>query len=444
MKSRGSAILLVGVCLAGQGSPGVAQPSCSPLPSPGGTIVEVYPGEAGTLANIVAAVATGTTIVLHDGFYDMSDGDGNSRLTFDTPGVTLRSASGARANVILDGGYGTNELVSIHASEVTIADITLQRAYDHPIHISGYQGSPITGVVIHNVRILDPGQQAIKINPDVDGWVDNGVVECSSIELTDTGRTQIRDDCYTGGIDAHAARGWVVRRNRIEGFWCPTGLSEHGIHFWRASRDTLVEQNVIVDCARGVGFGLGSMGGTRVYADDPYPGVNNKGHIDGVVRNNFIAATDTNLFGSEYGFDTGIGLEQAAGARVLHNSVASSQTPASSSIEWRFSSTFAEVANNLTTHQLLARDGGLATLQGNISTAATDWFVDVSAGDLHLDLPGIGAVDTGAVLPVSWVVVDVDDEMRDSLPDVGADEIVDPIFSDGFESGDLSAWSAFN
>ena len=37
---------------------------------------------------------------------------------------------------------------------------------------------------------------------------------------------------------------------------------------------------------------------------------------------------------------------------------------------------------------------------------------------------------------------DFDGEPRDDQPDVGADEVVGGIFRDGFESGDLAAWSA--
>ena len=58
------------------------------------------------------------------------------------------------------------------------------------------------------------------------------------------------DHRAVGGVDAHAARGWTIRRNRIEGFWCPSGLSEHAIHFWSASRGTLVERNTIIDAAQ--------------------------------------------------------------------------------------------------------------------------------------------------------------------------------------------------
>ena len=412
---------------------------CAPLPPPTGTVIEVVPSQAGQLRGIINGVSPGTTILLHDGTYDMSNGDNSSRLTFGTANVTLRSFSGNRGAVVLDGNYQTNELVSIYASNVTIADLTVKRAYHHPIHISGSQGSPITGTVIHNVRVVDPRQQAIKINASGNGWADYGVVQCSSIELTSAGRSQV-SNCYTGGIDAHSARGWIVRRNRIQGFWCANGLSEHGVHFWSASRDTLVEQNVIVDCARGIGFGLGSEGGGRDYPDDPYPGVNNKGHIDGVIRNNFISATNSGLFSSQYGFDTGIGLEQATGALVLHNSVASSQDPVSSSIEWRFSSTSAEIANNLTTFRLLARNGGQANLQGNISSAQTNWFESVAGGDLHLQPSGSAAVDEAVSLPAGWADRDFDHHLRGSVRDVGADEAVESIFEDGFESGDWGDW----
>ncbi len=427
-------------CLAAA-SAAVAQPACAPLPPPVGVVIEVDPGDVDDLRALVAAAESGTTLLLADGFYDLAGGDDSHRLSFETPGVTLRSASGERDAVVLDGGYVTHELISILASDVTVADLTLRRAFDHPLHLSGTPGQPIIGVRLHNLRIVDPGQQAIKINPIGDGYVDDGVVECCSIELTDAGRAEIRDGCYTGGVDAHQAWGWVVRRNRIAGFWCDDGLSEHAVHFWQASRDTVVEENVIVDCARGIGFGLGESGGSRVYPDDPYPGVGYLGHIDGVVRNNFIAAADPRLFAAADGFDTGIGLEQARGARVLHNTVASTSMPLSSSIEWRFENTLVEIVNNLTSDRLLPRDGAQATLAGNVDFCPLAWLADVGAGDLHLTAVAAAAVDAGVPLAPGLADFDIDVEVRDALPDVGADEVGGAIFSDGFESGDLSAWS---
>ncbi|MCP4898199.1 MAG: hypothetical protein GY906_14595 [bacterium] len=418
-----------------------AQAPCGSLPPPTGTTIDVYPAQAGDLRDIVAAAAADTTILLHDGLYDMSGGDFDYRLAFDTPNVTLRSASGNRDAVILDGDYGTNELVSIYTSDITIADITLREAYDHPIHMSGSPGNPISGILIYNVRIVDPGQQAIKVNPSGDGWVDNGTIECCDIELTNAGRPEIRDSCYTGGIDVHQAQGWIVRNNRISGFWCNDGLSEHGIHFWKSCRDTVVEENVIVDCARGIGFGLGSSGSDRIYPDDPYPGVGYMGHIDGIIRNNFVAAADSGLFASPDGFDTGIGLEQAHGARVVHNTVASTANPLSSSIEWRFPNTAAEVMNNLVSAWLLPRDGAQAVLAGNIESAPGIWFTDISAGDLHLT-GDASATDLGVLLEPGLADTDIDRQLRDSLPDVGADEESDFVFWDDFESGDISAWGS--
>ena len=403
-------------------------------------MIEIQPSQADQLRSIAGAASSGTTLLLHDGYYDLSGGDSSHRLSFNTPSVTLRSASGDRDAVTLDGAYVTNEVVSIHASNVVIADLTLTRAYDHPIHISGPSGRPITGVTIHNVRITDPGQQAIKINPAQEGYADYGTIECSLIELTDAGRPNVRS-CYTGGIDAHQARGWLIRRNRIDGFWCPEGLSEHGVHFWSSSRDTVVEENVIVDCARGIGFGLGSTGASRDYPDNPYPGVDYVGHYDGVVRNNFVAAADSRLFQSEYGFDTAIALEQAHGAGIYHNTVASTQTPRSSSIEWRFPNTLAEIANNLVSHNFQVRDGASATLATNIAGAPLTWFVDPTVGDLHLTTSVLGPIDGGTSLPNGIADGDIDLETRDSLPDAGADEITTTLFRDGFELGNTDAWT---
>ena len=50
-------------------------------------------------------------------------------------------------------------------SHITIRDLTIKRARYHPIHIYPDDGDVI-GTLISNVHIIDPGQQAIKINQD--------------------------------------------------------------------------------------------------------------------------------------------------------------------------------------------------------------------------------------------------------------------------------------
>ena len=220
------------------------------------------------LQHAVANATPGTTILVAEGTYNLND----ISLVFNVPDVTLRSASGDRAGVVLDGAYRSREIAQINASHVTLADLTMRRATKHVIHVMSTARGDTLNTRIYNVHIIDPGEQAIKINTAAPGhYPDNGEIACSLIELTDAGRPRIRNNCYTGGIDAHKARGWLVRDNVIEGFWCPGGLSEHAIHFWDGSRDTVVERNVLKNNARGIGFGMMDKGSTRTYPEDPCP-----------------------------------------------------------------------------------------------------------------------------------------------------------------------------
>jgi hypothetical protein len=398
--------------------PRLAQEYCPALPAPGGPTVLVD-----SIAELVGAVnsaTSGTTILVADGVYPL---DG-SYLRLDSQGVVLRGASGNRDAVVLDGNYLTTEIIQVAASDVTIADLTLREAYDHPIHVMSSATADITGTLIYNVHIVDPGQQAIKINPvDTSHFPDQGVVACSKIELTDQGRSHIRDNCYTGGIDAHQARGWVVRDNSISGFWCASGLSEHAIHFWRGSRDTLVERNRLVDNARGVGFGLATSGPGRTYTDNPClsAGGSYVDHFGGVIRNNFVSAADADLFASQSEFDCGICLWNACTVQVSHNSIFSTQPPFSS-IEWRFDNTQAEITNNLTSSLLRERDGASAVLSGNVTDAVSGWFVNALGGDLHLAASASAAIDSVALLPAVSGDIDGDPRPVGVRADVGADE----------------------
>jgi hypothetical protein len=385
----------------------------------------VVPAQAADLAVIVDTAVAGTTIRLADGVYAL----GGDSIWFHTPGVTFRSASGNAAAVVLDNNYAGGSILEIAASNVTIAELTLQRAFHHPIHVAPQSGS-ITGTLIHGVRVIDPGEQGIKINANGTLNADSGVVRCSLVRLTDTGRSFVRNGCYTGGIDGHRARDWRVHDNTIEGFWCGSGLSEHAIHFWTGSRDTVVERNVIRNNARGIGFGLGQGTAGRTYTDSPCPGVTNAGHFRGVIRNNFVAVNDPRVFATADGFDSGIGLEEACSVEVLHNSVFSTQAPFSS-IEWRFPVTSGRIANNLVSHNLRPRDGAAPTVAGNVAGAPASLVVDLPVtGDLHLRSGATAAVDRGVLLPAGLADEDIDREPRDATPDVGADELRVTTFAD--------------
>ena len=396
-----------------------AQADCGPLPAASGIIMNVTPSDAGRLQSILDSARPGYTIQLADGVYELSQ-----TLVMRIPAVTLRSKSGDRQRVVLDGRYAVGNALLIQKSDITIADLTITRSNWHLVHVA--PDGPSTGTLLHNLRGVDGGQQFIKVNPVNGAYADDGVIRCSSLELTETGRTFVRNNCYTGGIDIHQGRGWHIAGNTISGLWCASGLAEHAIHAWTGSRDTRIEGNRIVNSARGIGFGLGSSVSGRAYDDAPCGGVTNVGHYGGTIVNNFIVANDARLFASRAGFDTGIGLEQSCESTVVHNTVVSTRAPRSSSIEWRFAHTTATIANNLATDRLLARDGARANAVGNVEEASLSLFVDIHDANLHLLPTARIAIDRAAPLPIP-LTVDIDGDVREAAADVGADEIVRPI-----------------
>ncbi len=342
-----------------------------------------------------------TTIRIQPGTYSLN----GVYLRITAEGITIEGASGKRGDVILDGNYESSEIFQVVASDTTIKDLTLKRAIHHPIHVMPTDSGDVINTLIENIHLIDPGQQAIKINQNSAKThsVNYGIVRNSLLELTDSGRINVWDingSCYTGGVDAHHATGWEIHDNEIRGFWCSGSLAEHGIHFWSDSEDTLVERNRIIDCDRGIGFGLGSSG-----------------HQGGIIRNNMI------YHGEDHGHsDVGIGLESASGASVYNNTIYH-EHPYTNGIEYRFTDSSSNyIANNLTNKSITSRNGGTAVVEYNVTHAEKSWFMDATGGDLHLAASIAGVVDSG--IAISGLVDDFDKEKRPSGlgVDIGADE----------------------
>lgn len=385
---------------------------CAPLAEPTGDVVQVGPDE--DLEAVLEGLPAGATAVLAAGTYTL---DAESYIRLSQDGVRIQGATGRAEDVVIDGQWLAGFGLSIQASNVVVSDLTLQRFYYHPIHVTPGSGRSIEGVQIYRVRVIDGAEQAIKINTGGEGsfFADSGSIACSHLELTDTGRAQVRNNCYTGGVDAHQAQGWEIRDNHIEGFWCESGLSEHGVHFWRGGRDTQVFRNVLVNNARGIGFGLGSDDVGRRYEDAPCGGEIAQSYGE-VAVNNLVYADSAALFSSSSGFDAGIALESACEATVVHNTVYSTQAPYSS-IEYRWPLSSGVIANNLVSHNVRDRGAGDIQLSANLQEAPAAWFVDALAMDLHL-AAGSQAIDSGDA--AHSVEQDAEGKSRDGTPDVGA------------------------
>jgi len=179
-----------------------------------------------------------------------------------------------------------------------------------------------------------------------------------------------------------------------------------------------------------VGFGLATSGDGCTYPDDPCPAAGG-GYVDhygGLIRNNVIFASRSELFHSDDGLDCGICLWNACGAQTLHNTLASTQIPRSSSIEWRFDYTDVDLINNLVTHSLLRRDGAAANLLGHLAGQPLSLFVGGPGGDLHLNASATAAIDQGVAVEPGLCDDDMDGDPRPigAGRDVGADEFGTP------------------
>lgn len=338
------------------------------------------------------------TILLEDGIYTLED-----MLWVEADGITVQSSSRNRDAVIIEGRGMDGEVTHIFnvaGSNFTVRDVTLRRVSQHAIQIHGEinADSPL----IENVHIVDTGEQMVKVSYDPDNphnSSDDGIVEGCLLEYS----AGIGPQWYIGGIDAHNAKDWIVRGSTFKAIGSPSeDVAEFAVHFWSNSENTLVECNTIINCDRGIGFGLGD-----------------RGHRGGIIRNNMIYHDDTEGFA-----DVGISLESAIKVQVYNNTVYHEHSYPNA-IEYRFSETTGLlIANNLTNKAVSQRDGASATVSHNVTNLEASWFVNSSTGDLHLASATPTVVDQGLAIPGLASDFDGDTRPQGEGVDIGADEYV--------------------
>ncbi len=344
------------------------------------------------------------TILLRDGVYTIED---YNYIYLVQPGVTFRGLSGNRNAVVLQGdsvfhadgsrtGGTVGNVIGVAADSFTLENLSIGNCANHAVQLQ----LDIDNCVFRNVRFFNTGEQMLKAPSDgVADHSDNCLVEDCLFEYP----AGIGPQWYIGGVDAHRARNWTVRRCTFRNIRSPADdVAEHAIHFWDSCVDITVEQNLIVDCDRGIGFGLGSS---------PTTG--------GVIRNNMIYHRAIAGYA-----DVGIGLESAAAVQVYNNTIFL-QSGYPHAIEYRFAATTAQIYNNLTNALIRQRDGATATLGNNVTNAQPAWFVAPASGNLRLASRLASVVDQGRT--ISGLVADFDGELRPQGAgiDIGADEFTE-------------------
>jgi len=369
----------------------------TPLPPPSGTVINV--STLAQLQNAVTSIASNTTIVIAPGTYSLT---APLYINGSFTNVGIRGASGNRDDVVLigkgmsapnDGGVPFGIWVGGNVRGVTIANLTIRDVYNHPIILNAGTQSPL----IHNVRLVNAGQQFVKSNPDgAGGGVDDGIVEYSIIEYDTTSR-----DDYTNGVDVHTGDNWIVRHNLFRNIRAPQGqLAGPAILMWNGSTNSIIDGNTFVDCQREISMGLIE----RTPND----------HTGGTVRNNFIYR---NVPG-----DVAIYIADSPDTQVLHNTILISHTYPNP-IEYRFANTTGvQILNNVLDGVIAARDGATATVAGNYANATGALFVNAAAGDLHLLPTATAVLNKVTTVPVN-AATDWDGDTRpNGAADIGADE----------------------
>jgi hypothetical protein len=376
-----------------------------PFPGPGAIIVSSEP----QLQNAIANLSSGQTILISDGTYDLSQ-----TLVVDggVQNVAIRGASGNPDAVVLKGkgmanpNYGDipHGFLIRDASYVQIADLTIRDAYYHNIQVQGEQGAH--DIHLYDLHLIDSGEQFIKGSTagPPGPYADSGIVECSTIEYSDRARSD-----YTNGVDILAGADWIIRDNIFRNIRAPEGqLAGPAVLLWRNSLNTIVERNLFLECDRAIALGLSAPDANSRDGETVYD------HQGGIIRNNMIYREGVG--------DVGITVNYARDVQILHNTVILNGTFPWGAIEYRFPPTSAEIRNNLTDAPLWERDGAVAVLSGNLTTALPGLFVNPTQGDLHLRESAANAIDEVPLLVEASDDFDREPRPVGSAADIGADE----------------------
>lgn len=384
-------------------------PRAGPLPPPSGEVLEANDPE--TLHRAAGRVRRGGTILLADGIYPMT-----RTLVIATDGVTLRSRSGHRDRVILEGAGTLGEMIAIRSSTgVTIADLTVRNVRWNGIKLD--TDMYVQRVTIRNCILQNIWQRAIK-----------GV----KVPEKDRERTRPRD-CrieyclfvndrpkryeddpadtpsnfggnYIGGIDVMFAAGWTIADNVFVGIHGRTGEARGAVFLWQDIRDCVVERNVVVDCDSGICLGNSSK-------PDDIPV-----HCTGViVRNNFVTRAHEN----------GILADYTRNCTIVHNTVHDPESRLGRLIRIVHHNPGLVVADNLLDGPPpRIESSSRIELRDNYSGDLRKAFVAPAEGNLRLTAAATAAIDRATPRPD--VPNDIDRNPRGPAPDLGAHEFRPP------------------
>lgn len=382
-----------------------------------GPLVQLTPADSAELPARVAEAGPGAAFVLADGVYSI-----DAPLEVRSSGVTLRSASGRREAVVIEGRRDLANLVRIDADDVTLSALTVAGAAEVGVSIGDER--PARRASLVDVAVLDAGRTALRI----DALSDHGRLACARLASTAGGQAAGCSEGLPEGLRATGVGGWTIFRSEFSGFRCDGGgLTNRALRASDGSSGFHIERNRFSENAIALAFGPGSPAEAADASELP------PGCVAGAV-DYWGGTVCSNVIWSPPGLDvdSGIALWRSCDVEVLHNTVVLPEA-AFSGIEVRL---LAEpnaliVQNNLLLGAGWREREGAApqTRRGDLEGPAGENLVDLELPDLHLraESPARAA---GAPLSAGRCMLDMDGEPREpTRPDVGADSFSEPATS---------------
>ncbi len=378
-------------------------PQAPVLPYRQGPTVNV--SDARGLIEALAEAKAGQTILLADGLYLMPQ-----YVEIRADNVTLRSASGQRERVIIDGSQSSHgELLGFRAcSGVTVADLTIQNVKWNGFKINSetnVQDLTIHNCIIHNiwqrgvkgVKVPEPNREATRPKQC---RIQHCLFYNDRPKRLDDDEADIAKGNYIAGIDVMYAKDWVISDNVFVGIQGRTGEGRGAIFLWFDAQGCVVERNVIIDCDVGVQLGNAHRADGIGF------------HCRGcVVRNNFITRAP----------EAGIVTTYTKDCKILHNTIHDPHSRMNRLLRIVFANDGLVIANNLISGPAISNESNSdIVFVDNCIKDMTEVFVDPARGNLHLTRNGAGRVEKVRVRPN--VTGDIDGSPRGPKTDLGADE----------------------
>jgi len=379
-------------------------PKAPPLPRPTGQVIKVSNVQA--LFDAAEQVKLGGTILVADGRYLLP-----RLLLITTDNVTVRSASGKRENVILDGSGTLGELVGLsRCSGVTIADLTVQNVRWNGIKINSdtnVQKATIYNCVIHNV--WQRGVKGVKVPEQNRETIRPTGCRVQYCLFYNDRAKQFSDDPadtpqnfggdYIGGIDTMYAKGWVISDNVFIGIQGRTRSARGAIFMWHHAQDCIIERNIIIDCDSGICLGNSSRAESTVHC------------TNFIVRNNVITRAPENGILADYTRD----------CKILNNTIYDPANRLGRLIRIVHDNEGLIVANNLLCGPPIRNESqSQITFSHNLEKDISRFLVAPLEGNLRLKAGAVDVIDKAIALPE--VTNDLDRKARGTTPDIGAHE----------------------